>query len=156
MEDKTKPRNPSGRKSKFNELFIEAIALMCEEGKTDEEIAKALGIGRKTLCVWKGKHPALRHAMAEAKLNADDLVEAALFRKAVGFSERTEKHFFDPKTGEVIVHVYEHSHPPDTRAAQFWLRNRRPKRWRKEEEEAAIDKTGTTFNLNYKIDDKKE
>ncbi len=55
------------------------------------------------------------------------LVERALLKRALGYdyvetrTEETDKGF---KKTETTKHV-----PPDTKAAVFWLKNRRPDRW---------------------------
>jgi len=74
---------------------------------------------------------------------ADDKVEMTLFRRALGYETiETEKTYEmaeveDPETGEIKVFkkltaVKEKIRevPPDTTAAQFWLKNRRPEEWR--------------------------
>lgn len=101
-----------GPKSGFNEKIQETILRLIKEGKIDEEIAEEIGVSRQTLSNWKGKHAELLYAVRAAKLVADELVEASLFRRALGWNNL----------------------PPDTTAAMFWLRNRQPARWREKNE----------------------
>ena len=65
-----------------------------------------------------------------------DEVEAALLRRALGFRQE-EVHtedLCDKKTGEVLESVRRRTVikdiAPDVRALLFWLKNRRPARWR--------------------------
>lgn len=51
-----------------------------------------------------------------------------LFQRAVGYSHPEEKVF--QYNGEIITHMITKHYPPDTQAAQFWLRNRQPERWK--------------------------
>jgi hypothetical protein len=154
-----------GRPTKFNDRLREKILKLCREGKTDEEIAVSVGISPRTLDNYKANHPDLLRSMEEAKSPVDDLVEASLFSRAVGYSHRATKLFlvtvrrteidqdtgqkFVTETQEVLEHEYEEHYAPDVRAQQFWLRNRQGKRWRKEEQ-AAKDMPAT-FSLGYKL-----
>ncbi len=85
-----------------DELAAEIIAL-AEQGSTLDQIAAAVGIGITTLKKLKGQHADFAAALKGAKDIADDLVEGTLFQRAVG---------------------------GDTTACIFWLKNRRPERWR--------------------------
>lgn len=116
------------RKSGFNDSVKETILRLLKEGKTEDEVAEVIGVCRRTLNNWKGKHPEFLYALRESKQVADDLVEASLFSRAVGFSHPEEKVFCHE--GCVITHDTIKQYPPDTAAAIFWLKNRQPKKWR--------------------------
>lgn len=135
-----------GRKSGFNEKSKETILRLIKDGRTEDEIADVIGVCRKTLANWKGKHPELLHAVRESRLVADDLVEASLYRRALGYSHPEEKAF--QYEGCVITHETTKHYPPDTQAAMFWLRNRQPKRWKeKTEGDVNINNNVTTDKL---------
>lgn len=97
-------------------------------GKTDEEVADIVGVTARAIYVWKGKHPEFFQSLKAAKAIADDLVEASLFQRAVGYSHPSEQ-IFCYKGGEVRVPITKH-YPPDVTAQIFWLKNRRPDLWR--------------------------
>lgn len=120
-----------GRPSKFNERVKEKILELAEEGKTDEEIAEIIGVSRKTIGIWKKTNWELGVALREAKLDADALVEASLFQRAVGYSHKATKFF--QHEGCIITEDYVEHYPPDTSAAKFWLNNRQPDRWREKQ-----------------------
>lgn len=128
-----------GRKSSFNSKIQETILRLLKEGKTEEQVARVIGVSTRTLSNWKGKHVELLHAIRESKLLADELVEASLFRRAVGYSHKEIK-FFAHEGVVTDRRVVEKHHPPDTTAAMFWLRNRQPKKWR--------EKTESDVNIN--------
>lgn len=73
------------------------------DGLTDEQIAKNIGIATGTLYDWKNKYPEISDALKKGKEVADYEVENALFRNAMG---------------------------GDTTAQIFWLKNRKPHKWR--------------------------
>jgi hypothetical protein len=119
-----------GRPTTFNSRIATTIAILAEEGKTDEEIAKRIGVNVHTLKNWKGEYADLVTALKDARSVADGLVEATLFQRACGYSAPAVKVFYDSKLGQVIEHNYIEHYPPDTVAAIFWLKNRQPKKWR--------------------------
>ena len=81
-------------------LLLEAWA---RNGLTDEQIAHNMGVAYSTFRVWKDKYPAIPAALKTSKEIVDYEVENALLNKALG---------------------------GDTTAQIFWLKNRRPDKWR--------------------------
>lgn len=79
------------------------------DGLTDEEIARNIGISRSTLYEWKKKYPDLSNTLKEGKDYADYEIENALFNAA--------------KAGNVTAMI-------------FWLKNRRPSKWREKVEDS--------------------
>ena len=73
------------------------------DGLTDEQIAHNIGIKRQTLYEWKAKFPDINDAIKKGKDIVDYEVENALFKRA--------------KQGDVTAQI-------------FWLKNRRPEKWR--------------------------
>lgn len=118
-----------GRPSKFNETLSEKIIALAAEGKTNKEIADFVGISEKTLSNWKRDNQEFLLSLKEAKDAADDLVEASLFHRAVGYSHPAVMALRNSDGSETLVDIEKH-YPPDTTAAIFWLKNRRPESWR--------------------------
>lgn len=121
-----------GRPTKFNDWLCAKIIHLAKEGKTDAQIAKLIGISLRTFHVWKREKPEFLHTLKEAKNVADELVEASLFRRAVGYSHRAVK--IMQHEGVPIREEYIEHYPPDTTAAIFWLKNRKPEEWRDQQE----------------------
>lgn len=121
-----------GRKSSFNEKIRETILRLLKEGKTESQIAEVVGVSSRTVSNWKGKHDDLLHAVREAKLMADELVEASLYARALGYSHPETKAFC--YEGCIVTEDFVKHYPPDTQAAMFWLRNRQPERWKEKTE----------------------
>jgi hypothetical protein len=118
-----------GRPSAFDERLAAAALVVAKKGGTDEEIAEALGVDVRTLYRWKGSRNDFCQALKESKALADELVEASLWHRAVGFSHPAVKVHFD-KFGQPSEHPYTEHYPPDTAAAIFWLQNRQADRWK--------------------------
>ena len=136
--------NPGGRLTKYKPDFIDRARAMAEIGAVDEEIAGGLGISLRTLYYWKSQHRDFSIALQRGKDIADDMVEAALFRRATGYSFDAVKHIAvaqGANQGSKIEQVdYVEHVPPDVNAAMFWLKNRRSDRWR---EKQAVEHSGT-------------
>lgn len=83
-----------------NLILLEGWA---REGLTDEQIAKNIGIGERTLYEWKEKYPQISQSLKKGKEVVDYQVENALLSSAL---------------------------EGNTTAQIFWLKNRRPDKWR--------------------------
>lgn len=85
------------------------------DGLTDEQIAHNCGITATTLYDWKNRFTEISEALKNGKEVVDYQVENALLKKAIG---------------------------GDTTAQIFWLKNRRPDKWRdKPQEEKQVADT---------------
>lgn len=79
------------------------------DGLVDEQIAHNIGISRSTLAEWKKRFPDLADALKKGKDVVDYEVENALLKNALS---------------------------GDTTAQIYWLKNRRPNKWRDKPEAA--------------------
>jgi hypothetical protein len=117
-----------GRPSKFKPEFVEQAAKLGALGATDREIAEFFGVDERTLNRWKHDRPEFCQSLNVGKEPADARVEQSLYRRAIGYTFDSEK-VFQFQGAIVRTPVVEHV-PPDTTAAIFWLKNRRPNEWR--------------------------
>lgn len=108
-------------------ILIEGWA---RDGLTDEQIAHNCGCATSTLYVWKEKYPELSEALKKGKEVVDIKVENALLKRALGYTceEVTEEY------GSITKRVTK-TVSPDTTAQIFWLKNRRPDKWRDKQPE---------------------
>ena len=116
------------RPSKFKPEYIAQAEKLCKLGATDIEIADFLEVDVRTLYRWKGENPEFCQALKAGKDVADERVERSLFSRANGY----EHDEVDIRVigGEVVQTPIRKFYPPDTTAAIFWLKNRRPAEWR--------------------------
>ena len=130
--------------------YMDKIALWASKGASQAEIAGKLNLGVSTFKKYlslgeKGEEPYvdLVDCFAQAREEPDDEVEAALFKKAIGYNAKVAKHYkvkrvdYDPDNGrkiserEELVVVYDEVHvAADTTAQMFYLANRRPNKWK--------------------------
>lgn len=121
-----------GRPSSYNPAFVRQAQQLCRLGATDQEIADFFEVHVSTIYRWKAEHSDFCEALKSGKESADDRVERSLFHKAVGYSFDAVK--IMSYEGAVIEAPYREHVPPDTTAAIFWLKNRRPEAWRDRKE----------------------
>ena len=126
-------------KGKFDRWLTPEGLLLLEgwarDGLTDEQIAHNCGIGVRTLYAWKGKHQQIVQALKKGKEVIDIQVENALLKRALGYTyaETTREPGLDTETGKrvpVITKIVTKEVAPDVTAQIFWLKNRRPDKWR--------------------------
>jgi hypothetical protein len=60
---------------------------------------------------------------------ANSHVERSLYQRAIGYSHDAVK-IFQTRDGKIVEHKYVERYPPDPASMCFWLKNRRPDRWR--------------------------
>ena len=85
------------------------LSAWARDGLTDEQIADNMGIAPSTLYDWKKKFPEISETLKKSKEIADIEVENALHGAALN--------------GNVTAMI-------------FWLKNRRPDRWRDKRDDA--------------------
>jgi len=100
-----------------------------QEGLTDEQMAEKMGIVPSTLYDWKNKFPKISEALKKGKEIVDIQVENALLKRALGYDYQEERVERSDKDGVKVIQTLKHV-PPDTTAQIFWLKNRRPDKWR--------------------------
>jgi transcriptional regulator with XRE-family HTH domain len=122
-----------------------AIRYMARSGLRNEDIARELGISRRTLQTWRNDYESVNRALIEGKSHVDNLVEEGLLGRALGmeYEEVRLKQVFpvdqlgteDEPSQESNVPLIERTITkkklaPDVTACIFWLKNRRPEQWR--------------------------
>lgn len=114
----------------FYEKKLEEVKSLSKHGCTENELAKKLNISIKTLNEWKETYPELMRVIEESNEYYDDKVEQALIKRALGY-EYEETEIVASKDGKTSrVKKIKREVPPDTNAIIFWLKNRKPKKWR--------------------------
>lgn len=118
----------AGRPSKYKPEYAEQAAKLCALGATDRDVADFFKVAESTLNLWKIEHPEFSESLKVAKEVADKRVEQSLYRRALGYSHDSV-HVSNYQGDVTLTPIVEH-YPPDTTAAIFWLKNRKPEEWR--------------------------
>ncbi len=117
-------RSPSAYRKKYFAIIV----AMARKGNTKAEIAQALRIHRDTLYEWFKKRPDLQEAYDIASEGRVREVEAAFFKRAVGYTTQireVEIDPSDPKREKILsVKVKDVERPPSVTAGMFILTNK--------------------------------
>lgn len=106
-------------------------------GLTDLQIAAKMGISAATLYQWQIDHPDISEAIKRGKKPVDDEVENTLLKSALGYEyEEIITEIIESPDGQQRKQVKKIKHyaQPNTTAQIFWLKNRRPDKWRDRQE----------------------
>lgn len=122
-----------GRPSLYRDEYAGWAKKLCRLGATDADLARSFEVSEDTINEWKTVHPEFSVSIKEGKELSDAEVAEKLFRRATGYKHKAVKIASDPN-GREHVTEYEEHYPPDTAAAIFWLKNRRPDMWRDKQE----------------------
>ncbi len=129
----------TGRATKYKKEFDAQARVACSKRFTDADLAELFGVVESTLYLWKKEHTSFSEAISEGKVIADEMVERSLFEKATGYTCKDTK--FATFEGQITdSQEYDRNYPPDTTAAIFWLKNRKPKDWRDKTEVESTSK----------------
>ena len=129
-------------------VLLESYA---REGLNDEQIAAKVGISPKTLYEWENRFSEIRKAIKKGKAPVDIAVENALYKLATGLTKKVKKPMKLRQKGgnEIVEYVDEEIYiPPQVSAQIFWLKNRRPERWKDKPEDAG---SGDTVNIIFDV-----
>jgi hypothetical protein len=151
---KAKPKpapKPVGRPTKYRPENVEQAKKLATLGATDREIADFFEVNEATLNRWKLAHPEFCESLKVGKAEADERVEQALYRRALGYSHDATKIAINASGDVTQVPFVEH-YPPDTTAAIFWLKNRKPEDWRDVSRQEHSGPNGAPIPVESKID----
>lgn len=119
-----------GRPTGFKPQFVEQARKLCELGATDEDVANFFDVSARTIYRWQTQYEEFCQALKAGKEPADARVERSLFHRAVGYSHEAVKIFMPAGADKPVYAPFVEHVPPDTTAAIFWLKNRKPSEWR--------------------------
>lgn len=121
-----------------NLMLLECWA---RDGYTFEDIANRIGISLTTLKAWRKQYPDIDKALKAGREIIDYKVENALLKSALGYKTKEVKVITKMVRGKVIEttrETIEREQAPNVSAAQCWLYNRLPKKWKNMNSKANI------------------
>lgn len=137
------------RPSKFKPEFIKQAEKLCRLGATDIELADFLEVDVRTLYRWKAENDKFCQALKAGKELADERVERSLFARANGYEhDEVDIRVVDKSIVQTPIRKY---YPPDTTAAIFWLKNRRPDDWREKVDHTLANPDGSALNMTVQF-----
>ena len=114
-----------------DKIDLEMVEKLAMFGFTDADMARWFGLNECTINRYK-KDPEFMQVLKRGNDKADTNVIESLYRRAIGYSHPEDK-IFNNNGKALIVPTTKH-YAPDTTAAIFWLKNRRPEEWRDRQE----------------------
>lgn len=143
-------------KLKYNEDFPKIAEDLARQGWKDEDIWKKLGISKNTFYEYQNKFPDFRDALKRGKAPVDFEVENFLLQRAKGYEYEEVQIEYKPaakgqKPQPTSIKRTKKKVPPDTTAQIFWLKNRRPDKWRDRQERELIGNFDTDAEMTVHI-----
>lgn len=123
-----------GRPTAYREEYAKQAFNLCLLGATNQDLARAFGVSDSSIDKWLAEKAEFSSAVKAGREEADAKVASRLFSRACGYEHQAVKIVADAKTGAEHIVPYTERYPPDTAAAIFWLKNRRPELWREKHE----------------------
>ena len=140
---KDKIKSNAGRPTKFKKEFCEVTTKLCRLGLTDVELAEFFNVSKSTINLWKKDFPDFSDSIREGKIIADMKVVDSLYKRANGFTYTEVKEEYEDNQKTKTTKTKKTA-LPDTRAQEFWSKNRRPDLWR-DKKETDITSGGNPF-----------
>lgn len=137
------------RPTAFKSEYVAQAEKLCGLGATDQELADFFEVSARTLYRWKGEHPKFCQALKAGKDVADARVERSLYARANGYEH--EEVDIRVVGGEIVQTPIRKYYPPDTTAAIFWLKNRKPGEWRDKVDHTLANPDGSALNLTVQF-----
>lgn len=128
VKRKIRASKKMGRPSDLSPTLYITIMNLAKTGMSSRQIAKIVGINQCTISLWTKENKNFAVDLERCRMNANQMVENAMFQAAIGF-ECDEEKVFCNKFGNIVSKTIRKQFPPDITAAKFWSVNRDPSRW---------------------------
>lgn len=119
-------------KSKYVSHVLPKLGLVegwAREGMIERDMAAKLGVSYSSFADYKNRFPDFLEALKRGKEVVDFEVENALLKRALGYAYVEERVEVSDKDGEKVTKTVKQV-APDVTAQIFWLKNRKPGKWR--------------------------
>lgn len=141
-----KPGRPTKYNPDLHPALGEAYAIA---GFTVPQMAEKMGVAASTIKLWMEEHEPFSAAIKKGRALPDEKVERSLFELATGYEYDAEKPLVvaGPQGcgSEVQIAKYREKIPPNATAIIYWLKNRRPDKWRDKQELEHSGSLGVTI-----------
>jgi len=139
----------AGRKSKYYEWAAHNLDLVKDktrQGLSLRSLAAVCGVSTSTLADWRSEHADFELAIVEGRDQARNEIECALVRRAVGYDhESTESIVTTNANGDIMTAIEKKKSihvAPETKAIEFYLRNKDPENWQKSGDDVNVNLPG--------------
>lgn len=135
----------------------EGLALlegMARDGYTDKEIAQKMKISPGQLQRLRDNDAKIRKALDHGKMATDYLVEKALLKSALGFQRKQVRITSIIRYGKLVETQKEElteEVAPNVTAAQTWLYNRCPDKWKRDPQKGILDDIDEDTSIKIEV-----
>lgn len=135
----------------------EGLALlegMARDGYTDKEIAQKMKISPGQLQRLRDNDVKIRKALDHGKMTTDYLVEKALLKSALGFQRKQVRITSIIRYGKLVETQKEElteEVAPNVTAAQTWLYNRCPDKWKRDPQKGILDDIDEDTSIKIEV-----
>lgn len=138
---------------KENLILLKSWAM---DGLTDEQIADRMDISRTTLYDWKRKYPDISDALKRGKDVYDGEAEQALFKSGLGYYVEEVETYITETNGVQTKKIKKNKKwiPSNVTALIFWLKNRKPDKWKDRKAQDVEVKNDGNLEKYFKLLDK--
>ena len=135
----------------------EGLALLeglARDGYTDKEIAQKMRISQSQLQRLKDNDKVIRKALEHGRLSTDYMVEKALLKSALGFKKKQVRVTSIIRYGKLVETQTEETEEevaPNITAAQTWLYNRCPDKWKKDPQKGILEDIDEDTSIKIEV-----
>jgi len=137
-KSKPKKKKSAGRPPKYKAEYNKQATALCVAGYTNEQLAEFFDIQDSTFYDWQNKHNEFSEAIRAGRDKATAKAGASLFQRVTGFGyqEIKEEH----EDGVLVKKTVMNKRAlPDVRAAEIYLKAKKPEHWNKPQQiEASV------------------
>lgn len=123
----------AGIQTRYNPKYIEIAREITNDGGTLDDVAREIGVERKTVLRWMDRYKPFRRAVEAGRETASEKVVESLYRRATGY-ETVERKTVTLSDGSERIEVMEKSVAPSVQAILLWLNNVLPDKWKDKKE----------------------
>lgn len=118
--------------------YLTEVKMVAMRGLSDKDMARTFGVSPDTFKKWKKTYPSFRDAIDKGRLNVDQEVIAALYKRATGKFTVPHTEIIKYKDDFETLQLEKHF-PPDVDAIKYWLNNRAREHW---QQRSAVEQSG--------------
>lgn len=152
--DRSKVIDANLQKKWRKKEYIALLEGWARDGYTDQEIATKMKISLKQLQRLRENDARIRKALDHGRESTDYMVEKALLRSALGYKHKEVKITSIIRYGKLVETQKEEFFTeiaPNIAAAQTWLYNRCPDKWKRDPQKGILDEIDEDTSIKIEV-----
>ena len=152
--DRSKIIDENLRKKWRRKEYLALLEGWARDGYTDQEIATKMKISLKQLQRLRAADAKVRKALDHGRESTDYMVEKALLKSALGYKHKEVRITSIIRYGKLVETQKEEFFTevaPNITAAQTWLYNRCPDKWRRDPQKGILDEIDEDTSIKIEV-----